>query len=50
MAARIEGLFEELMNDVEVIPQRRRRDLAEVFDEDVEKGTDKCKGIKWVDL
>jgi hypothetical protein len=50
VAARIEGLFEELMNDVEVIPQRRRRDLAEVFDEDVEKGTDKCEGIKWVDL
>jgi hypothetical protein len=49
VAARIEGLFEELMNDVEVIPQCGRCDLAEVFDEDVEKGTDKREGIKWVD-
>lgn len=50
MPARIEGLLEELMNDVKVIPERRRRDLAKVFDEDVEKGADKREGIKWVDL
>jgi hypothetical protein len=48
--ARIEGLLEELMNDVEVIPERRCRDLAKVFDQDVEKGADEREGIKWVDL
>ena len=50
MPARIEGLLEELVNGVKVIPERRSRDLAKVFDEDVEKGADKREGIKWIDL
>jgi hypothetical protein len=43
--ARIEGLLEELVDGVKVILERRRGDLAKVLDEDVEKGSDKRKGI-----
>jgi hypothetical protein len=33
VAARIEGLLEELIDDVKIILEGRCRDLAEVFDE-----------------
>jgi len=44
--AHTKGLLEEL-NDVKVIPEYSCCDLAKVFDEDVKKGADKHKGIKW---
>jgi hypothetical protein len=45
VAARIEHLLEELVDDVKVILESRRGDLAKLFDENVEKGTDERKRI-----
>ena len=45
MAARIEHLLEELVDDVKVILESRHGDLAKVFDDNVEKRADECKGI-----
>ena len=45
--ARIKDLLKELMNNVKVIPGCRHRNFTKVFDEDVEKGVDKRKGIKY---
>ena len=43
----IEDLLKELINNIKVIPGCRHCDFAKVFDENVEKGADKCKGIKY---
>ena len=48
--AGIECFFEELVDDVKVIPECRRSDFAKVFDEDVQKGADERKGIEWIDF
>jgi len=45
--AHIKNLLEELMNNVKVMTGCRCCDFAKVFDEDVEKGADKCEGIKY---
>jgi hypothetical protein len=45
MPARIQSLFEELVNGVKVIPKRRWSDLTKVLDENVQKGADESKGI-----
>jgi len=45
--AHIKDLLKELINDIKVMTGCRRRDFAKVFDEDVKKGADKRKGIKY---
>ena len=49
MPASIERFFEELVDDVKVVLQRRRSDFSKVFDEDVQERANERKRIQRID-